>query len=485
MSGPLQPMDDQVEGIEEMAAREGRAVAEPEPSPPTQSPATSGFTKRVTAIFATRVSTLILSLFTSVLVARLLGPELRGVYVVVATLPGMLSALALLGLPNAANYFAGRGYSVASLVRAALMFTALISVVLVAASWMALPFLEQSLLRAVAHDDYLARVMLLTLPLGMLATFCGTILYGRQKVRVYNIILVGQALGSLTGAVVLVGILKLSVTGAVITSVLVGVISAVAVVVEVARLARRDRSGEKAPLRDLLAYGARVYPASVTGYFNARADTYIIQGLAANTEVAARTTGLYGFAVTMAEIVFYVPESVASMFLPKVAGSTHEEAAAMLGRVARTTILVSLIVGVCLILPAIVGIHLVLPKYVDCLPAFFAILPGVISLSVSKVMTSYLGGRGQPGKISMAASIALAANIGANLLLIPMYGIVGAALSSVVSYTTLALIVVLMASRVSGVSPASLCIPRPSDASSLVSTSLTIARRGLVRVRAR
>jgi O-antigen/teichoic acid export membrane protein len=100
-------------------------------------------------------------------------------------------------------------------------------------------------------------------------------------------------------------------------------------------------------------------------------------------------------------------------------------------------------------------------------------------------MTSYLGGRGQPGKISMAASVALVSNIGANLVLIPMYGIVGAALSSVVSYTTLAVLVVLMASRVSGVSPASLCIPKPSDAAQLATSSLTIARRGVARVRAR
>lgn len=441
----------------------------------------SAFVRRVTGIFATRVVILPLSLLTSVMVAKILGPDLRGAYSTVVTLPGLISAFALMGLPSAVNYFAGRGRSVGSLVRASLIFTAVLSVVLVGIVWFALPWLEQSFLKAAEHQDILLRVMLLTLPLGMLASFGGTLLYGRQQVKVYNLILVSQAVVSFAGAILLVVVLRLGVPGAVAISAFLNVAVAIAVMAEVSRLRRRDLEGEPVPMRRLLGYGARVYPASITGYFNARADVYILQAMAISSAVAEKSVGLYGFAVTMAELVFYVPESVATMFLPRVAATTHEDASAMLGRISRLTMLATIAIAVALIPAAYVGIHLVLPSYSDCLPAFYAILPGVVSLSLSKVMTSYLAGRGHPGKISVGASISLAVNVACNVALIPSFGIVGASLSSVASYTALAAMMVFQASRLSGQSVVSLCVPRPAEARILVVGAASLTRSLLAR----
>jgi O-antigen/teichoic acid export membrane protein len=424
---------------------------------------TAGFARKIAAILATKVTILGISLLTSVLLSKLLTPDQRGAYVAVTTMPGMISTLALFGLPQAINYFAGRGSSIAGLIRASALFTVVLSSVLLVVVWFSLPALESSLLQAAGKYDDLARVILVTLPAGMLAAFGGTMLYGRQEVRVYNAILVFQAATSLAGAVILVGVLRMGVHGAVAINIFISLASAVAVVIATVRLGRRDRRGTPAPIRALIGYGARLYPASVTGYFNYRADSYIIQALAISATAAGSALGLYSLAVTMAEVVFMVPESVSTMFLPRVAGSTHEDASAALGRVARLTLLVSILVAVALIPVAYVGVHLVLPLYVDCLPAFIAILPGVITLSLGKVMTSYLGGRGKPGTLSIGATVALLVNVPMNIILIPRLGIVGASLSSVASYTVMAAMMVVVASRVSGQSPWSLCIPRRSD----------------------
>jgi O-antigen/teichoic acid export membrane protein len=446
-------------------------------------PAPSGFVKKIAAIFAARVVVLVFSMATSLVITKLLVPEDRGAYVAVVTMPAMLMALALLGLPNAVNYFAGRGSSVASLIRASLLFTLLISAVPVLAVWLALPLLEDSILRAA--PDHLARVMLLVVPAGIVTSFGGTLLYGRQEVRVYNAVLVLQAIASLAGAIVLVGVLRLGVTGAVATSVCISLATALIVMAEVLRLNARDKRGAPASIRGLLSYGLRLYPSSLSGYFNYRADNNIIQALAPSVGSASSSLGLYSFAVTMAEVVFLVPESVATMFLPRVAGSTAEEAAAMLGRVARVTLLLSLAVAVSLIPVAFLGVHLVLPKYVGCLPAFLAILPGVVALSVSKVMTGYIGGRGRPGPASIGATVTLVLNIAANLLLIPVFGIVGASLASVASYSTMALLMVWVAGRMSKQPFLSLCIPRRADAVLLVDGFDRLLRHSLGRLRAR
>jgi O-antigen/teichoic acid export membrane protein len=126
-----------------------------------------------------------------------------------------------------------------------------------------------------------------------------------------------------------------------------------------------------------------------------------------------------------------------------------------------------------------VGIHLVLPGFVDCLPAFLVLLPGAVSMSLAKVMGSYLAGRGRPGLIAIGTTVVLILNVVLNLIFIPMFGIVGASLSSLISYTAQAAIAVALASRLSGQSALSLFVPGVGEVRLLIDTlKRLLARRG-------
>jgi len=181
-----------------------------------------------------------------------------------------------------------------------------------------------------------------------------------------------------------------------------------------------SKEREESPLsyRALVSYGSRLYPASITGYFNYRIDTFIIQALMV---ASSGPLGLYNMAVTMAELLFYVPDSVTMIFLPRVSGATPDEADAFLPRVARLNMLLTCLGAAGLIPVAYIGIHLVLPKFAPCLPAFYVLLPGVLSISLAKVLTSYLAGRGRPGPVSVGATVAVVANVVANFILIPRF----------------------------------------------------------------
>jgi O-antigen/teichoic acid export membrane protein len=231
-------------------------------------------------------------------------------------------------------------------------------------------------------------------------------------------------------------------------------------------------------MRSILSYGARVYPASISGYFNYRADTLLIQALLVSS---AGPLGLYSMAVTMAELIFYIPDAVTTIFMPTIAGSTADSADAKLGRVSRMTFLVTASCAIALIPVAWLGIHLVLPRFIDCLPAFLVLLPGVVSLSLAKVMTSYISGRGKPGPVSVGSGITLFLNLGANVILIPTYGIVGAAAASLLSYTALAVMMIGVSCRMSGLSPVALVVPRRGE----FRTLWNVAHQAVARVRAR
>lgn len=433
------------------------------------------FALRVASVFTTRVSLLFFTFATSILISRLLGPNLKGVYVAIVTLPGMLSVVGMFGLSSAVNYFSGKGHSIRSLIRATYLFSAVLSVLLVAITWLLLPLLESSILSAARGHDHLLKAILLLVPLGVVSSFGVSILYGRQAVRAYNVIQIALAVVTLLCVVVLVGVLRLGLNGAVAGAFVVAPLMTLAVMAETYRLARRSPGGPAAAVRGLVAYGARVYPSSITGFFNYRADTYLIQALIIGPGQAALLLGLYSMAVTMDELVFYVPDSIATLFLPRVAGSTVEDSSRMVARVGRLTTLLTLGVAVCLIPAAYVGIHLLLPAFVPCLPAFLVLLPGVVALSVGRVMTSYIGGRGHPGPVSVATVVSLVLNVAVNLVCIPRFGIVGASLASLISYTAQAAILVVLASRLSGQGPLALFLPGRAEVRLLVDTLARLA----------
>jgi O-antigen/teichoic acid export membrane protein len=445
----------------------GPATTEMTPEPAPAADHHGEFARRVAGVLTTKVSLFVIAFATSILMSRLLGRDGKGIYYAVATLPTMLSTFGVIGLPSAVNYFAGRGMSVSSLIRAAYILTAAISVVLVGLVWFLLPALEGSILSAARDHDDLLRLIVLVIPLGILTSFGGSILYGRQEVRAYNIIQISMAAVTFTWAVIVVGIMGQGVRGAVYGSVLVAVTMAVLVMAAVHRLGRRRTEGPQVSYRGLASYGARLYPGSLFGYFSYRADTYILQAVTANS---SGPLGLYSLAVTMDELVFYVPDSVSTLFLPRVAGATVEDSSRMVGRVGRLTMLLTVAVAICLIPAAIVGVHLVLPAFVDCLPAFLVLLPGVVSLSVAKVMTSYVGGRGRPGLVAIGTMISVLLNVALNLVLIPMYGIVGAALASVISYSIQAAFALFFASRLAGQSPLSMVVPGRAEVALVIAT---------------
>ena len=73
---------------------------------------------------------------------------------------------------------------------------------------------------------------------------------------------------------------------------------------------------------ELFGFGMRIYPASVAGFFGYRADVFLLSAIVGDP----RTLGLYSLAVSLGELLFFVPDSVSTVFFPRVAGSERQAA---------------------------------------------------------------------------------------------------------------------------------------------------------------
>jgi stage V sporulation protein B len=434
------------------------------------------FVRRVAGVFSARVGQFAIGITTSFLLSRLLGPAGRGAFALATLVPSTLFALGQLGLPSAFGFFAGRGSAGRSLLRTALLVAGVMSALLLLGALLALPALEATALEKAPSD--LVRIALFSLPFQFFGAFCGAILIGRQTFMVYNVVLIGQSALSLMLVILLVGLLDLGPLGAVIGNLTVAGAGALAMVLGVRATSDESETGPRLAIGQLGRYGLRLYPASVTSFFSYRVDIFLLGFLLVGSpdEVTARV-GLYTLAVSLAELTFFVPDSVATVFFPRIAGSERRNADEMTPMVSRMTVLVTLMVSVALIPAAFVAVHLILPNFTGSLPAFLVLLPGVVALAVAKVLSSYVSGIGQPLPVALAATIALATNVIANLLLIPPLGIVGASLASVISYSLNTATLVVITTRLSRRSPLELLVPSRAEARRLIEVARGVWRR--------
>jgi O-antigen/teichoic acid export membrane protein len=430
------------------------------------------FGRRVAGVFATRVARFGLGFATSFLLAGILLPEGRGQYALLVLVPGMLNALGQLGLPSAMSFFAGRGRSLRQLQRLGLILTVGLSALLVGAALAALPWLSSTLLKPVPAD--LLLISLASLPFQFGTAFAGSTLIGRQRLRNYNLIVVAQSVLMLVGVLLLVGVLRLGVAGAVISYVAVAIMAAIATAIELRRAVEADMAdGGPVGLAQIASYGIRIYPASVSGYFSYRADVLVLSAVLGE----ASSIGLYTFAVSLAELGFMIPDSVSTVFYPRVAGMGREEADLLAPQVSRFTVLITALGMIGLVPLAWVVTSFILPAYEASIVPFLILLPGIVALSVSKVVSGYISGLGLPLAVARASLANLGINVAANLILIPLLGIAGAALASLVSYAGHAVIMVVTAARLSHRRPLDYVIPTGAEVRRLRHGLLALASR--------
>jgi len=433
----------------------------------------SAFLGRAAALFGSQVFGAGLSVVNGIMLARVLGPAAKGDYYILVLMPATALVLLQLGLPQAFGFFAARGQT-ASMMTKALALTTASSLAALAGLAMVLPLIRDALSLTIRVEQIL--LAFLAFPLAVHATFSTAIVMGRLAVRWYAGVNVVRGIATTALLVVIVGGPGLSVNSAVAVYVISSAIQTVGFAIGAGRVRPVDERAQPVSYRELLGYGLPYFPGSLAWFFSYRVDAYLIAFLLTN---ASEPLGFYTLAVGLAEMVYFFPRAVSTLFFPHVAGSNREQSDSQVGLVSRVTILVTGAVAILMIPAAAVMIGLILPAFGPSLAPLFVLLPGAVALSGASVVSSFLAGIGRPGITSSIALLALGINIVANLILIPRYGIIGASTASLMSYSLTAFLLTAAAARLTRTSIIDFWLPRVSDLRYLFATTAGILRRGV------
>jgi O-antigen/teichoic acid export membrane protein len=416
------------------------------------------------------VASLLIGFVASVLLARWLGPTDRGLLALMLTIAGLGMTLASVGLPLAVMYFASRKASPGALLGNSLAFAAFLTILFVPSAILFHEQIANAFSRG--RGGMLWALAAVLVPLTFLDWTTHNQILGRLHFGLFNILIVLSKILYLVTIAVLVGVFGGGVAGGLLATAagsLVMIGGSLPAILKLERM-RFDRG----LFRDLISYGRNVQIGTLFQTLNFRFDIIVLQFFRPLKEV-----GYYVVAQLIAELVITSASAFQSSVQPLVAHyqgddrqrSTTVNALRHHGILALVATVGNAVVGPLIILFAF-G-----PGFRAAVFPMLVLLPGMWFLGTGTVVAGDLRGRGRPGLASMLAGLAVLVTIALDLALIPLFGVLGAALASVVAYVVYGLISLVAISRESGIAFSELVIPTRADLALYPTTVLSFLSR--------
>jgi O-antigen/teichoic acid export membrane protein len=380
---------------------------------------------------AARVAALVALAIATVMVARAGGPALVGVFTLMRVLPGLAGVLAAAGLPGAAPYFLASRRDDPAL-RPTLIALALAGGSIATLGWIVLT----PVLHRVFFPEWGVGLVLI----GALAVFTQlpvavgkSLLQGESDMVGANRAMIAEEAAFLPvyGAALLAGHGPTTMVWS-----LVAADVAVAIGITI-RLYHRGffhgwRGVDPALGRTICGYGLRGQLGGLLSLVNLRLDVAILGAVA-----GPAVLGVYAIASKYAELLRLPGLAANYVLYPIFAEHGPRKARERTTSLLRRTVPVPILVGLPLALAATVALPLVYgPAFRGAIAPALILLTGLLGDVAASLVGAFLFGTGRPGWNSIAIGVGVTMTVVGDLLLIPEYGAIGAAIASCVAYLT-------------------------------------------------
>ncbi len=399
----------------------------------------SDLVRKVLETYATQISLILLGLFTTIAVARALGPTSRGLYAVALAMGQIGVQFGHFGYVASNTYYLGQDRALLPRLLANSLLVSVVVGIVATVAGAVLFSLRPEL--APVHGILLV-FGLLYIPLGLGFLFSENLLLALHRVRSYNQVEFMNRLLILimVGAVILLGrVSAQTIFAAVIVVMALSNVAALFVLWpflgELPRVSIRL-------LRNHFELGVKAYLIILFSYLLLRIDLLMVKYM-----LGAEQAGYYSVASSMGDYLLMLPGVIGMILLPKLSSMQSWRDKLRLSRQAAYAMMAGMIPLLCVAgLVARLGVRILFgAAFLPSVAAFIWLLPGIFTLGVETVAVQFLNAVGYPRIVVAIWAASVALNVAGNFWTIPHWGIAGASLMSSVSYTlTLAAILVVI-----------------------------------------
>lgn len=397
----------------------------------------TNFARGVLLTFLTQVVVFVFATVVGVLVTRQLGPEGKGHYFFAMSVSMALLMFIKSSIEVAGTYFVGKkGLSVKELPAQYLFISVIFSVIsfiIIAVIWQ----LFSTSLFGNLEVNYLI-IALLAIPFNLIILYFSSLYLLIGKVARYNKMLIIQNIITALLFVVLTLILKLGAIGALIAWTGGSILASVLIMGSINKIIQPTYTVKKKLIKSLFAFGIKGHIGEVADFFINRADSFFVNFFLGMTNV-----GYYSVAIS-AELLWYIPNSVISVLYPRLSHNNAHDSLNETKKACRITLFATFLPGLVMMFFAPSLIKTIFGQaFVPATIPFMIIIPGMVCLSVSKVLKVFLYSEGKPYIGTIASLITLTFNVVANIFFVPRFGLTGAALSVSLSYAIYSMTILL------------------------------------------
>ncbi len=411
-------------------------------------------------------------IFTSVIIARKLGPEALGVYVIISLIPSYAESFGRLKFDVAAVYFLGKNkYSIGEIIPTLNLLAVLTSGLIVGAIFWQFDWIYNLFFSKTAYNaTSLMQFILLQVPLHFLFMNYSYLIIHKEDVSTYNRMIIIQALVSAVLPAVLLLVTDLGLWAVAGSMVLGTFLSLLYGIINLGATGSAGKFVNMPLIRDLFQYGSKLYAGGLVGHFQA----YITNLLTA-LYLAPAQVAFFSMARGFGQTIDRVPAALNTILFPRLTKITDlDEASRLTARAFRLIFVLMVVVGVIALVLIHPAVHLMYGSaFLPLVIPFMILIPGIIlSGSTTPIMQYFMSiDRADLGVTLPILPLAL--QIGLALLLIPLWGPEGAAIAFSAALATLSFISIWMFLRLSKCTFFADLMVRPADLSYLMKFTMT------------
>lgn len=384
-----------------------------------------------------RMAGYVLTLLTLPVLTRLLSPAELGAVTLAIVTPTVLVSVATLGMASAAHryYFEYRGEPdrVDRLILTAQVWLGSVLLVSGGAVWLAREGIARLAMGDPVYGDAIF-VAYLAAYFGELVNFYQLQYQNVEKAGRHALLQLVRSAFQALGGLALVWAFKMSYMG-VLYGVLAGAVFAAAIGLldtNRGRLRRMDR----AALGENLRYGVQLVPKSFTGYINRFFDKYMLASMLSMSAV-----GVYNIGQTVGNALNTLMLTVWNAFQPSFYRAVFDDPEAGARWAGRLFTIFTYLVLTPMLLVILFASEITAlvapPSYAGAAIVIVLVTAALTTQAFGMFVGVQYAYTKKPWAIFPISVVGTLANVGANVVLIPRYGLVGASIGAVVTYVVL------------------------------------------------
>ena len=400
----------------------------------------ASFLQDLLSVFRSKVALILFGLGKAIIVARLLGPELNGIISALVVYPALFMTIGSLGIRKAAAYHIGKKtYSEQHISTAITQIWFLSTIFSVLVCFLLIKYTSNS-----SDNIELILLAIAPIPFQLLNTYISGMFLGKNQIKEFNSINWLPALFTFLSTALFVFLLQFSIRGALIAEIVGPAMMTIILLNKKKFLAHFSLKFQPKIIRDLLGLGITFAISLLIMNLNYRVDVILMDRLSNPYEV-----GIYSKGSVLIQYLWQIPMLLGTLVFARGVNSEDKRIFSLkVCQLMRLSVLIIFFGTIFLSLFSSFIIDLLFGSaFAESAQILIYLAPGVLLLTIFKVLNMDISGQGKPW-ISMQAMIpALILNVVLNIWLIPEYGAAGAALTSTISYTFASVLFIFIYSK--------------------------------------